>query len=126
MHVRKVQLRCTIEMLEHGECSVKPHVGTHGDVREAAPPSASSSPSAAPPGSRPGSRRAHHTHHSSRGARGRTDAALSAGIRAAGEGDTQVATHKAAQAKGHPQAVVKVPTAGTVMAGWAKDVGSWF
>lgn len=25
-------VRCSIEMLEHGECSVKPHVGTHGDL----------------------------------------------------------------------------------------------
>ena len=28
----KVHVRCSIEMLEHGLCSVKPHVGTHGDI----------------------------------------------------------------------------------------------
>lgn len=112
-HARRVHLRCTIEMLEHGACSIKPHVGTHGDVPEAA-----HGPSPAAAAGRAGERRMHHAY---RGARGRTDDA-SRDDKSAREGDKQVAH----PAHPHPQAVVKVPTAGTVMAGWAKDLGSWF
>ena len=109
----KPHLRCTIEMLEHGKCSTKPHVGTHGDI----PQSAAAS---------------HATSHATAAATASTTAAASRGERtqahAQGHGTSSArGGHKGShKAHAHPQTVVQVPTAGTVMTGWAKDVGSWF
>jgi len=97
----KVQLRCSIEMLEHGQCSSKPHVGTHGDIPKTA--------------AQPSARRTRLP------ARGRDTVDTSSG-----SSKSAAAPQDHLAKATHPQFVVSVPTAGTVMSGWASDVGSWF
>ena len=106
--VAKPHLRCTIEMLEHGECSAKPHVGTHGDIPQPSPAAAAAA----------AAKRAADAGSAHAGARGRN----------VGENDRAQHQSKPAvkAAHEHPQTVVTVPTAGTVISGWAKDVGTWF
>jgi hypothetical protein len=101
------KLLCTIEMLEHGECSTKPHVGTHGDIVQGVNSGALS-----------------QTAVVSRGAR--TQAHTKSESTAPAPAPATAARKGPHKSRAHPQAVVSVPTAGTVMTGWAKDVGSWF
>ena len=94
-------------MLEHGECSTKPHVGTHGDIVQGATSGALSQAAVV-----------------SRGAR--TQAHTKSESSAPAPAPATAARKEPHKSRAHPQAVVSVPTAGTVMTGWAKDVGSWF
>lgn len=92
---------CTIEMLEHGGCSRKPHVGSHGDALPA--------PAEAGP------------RHGRRGRDGRAGGSSRRETVSAPKESSKPAS-TAAHAKG----VVSVPTAGTVMRGWLNDLSGLF
>jgi hypothetical protein len=129
--VARVELRCTIEMLEHGECSSKPHVGSHGDVRLApatAAPAAAPAAFAAPARGRQTRAETQardkmtqqDKDHYSEGERSSLSSNREKGGGGGGGGG------EGGRGRLHARAVVSVPTAGSVVSGWMKDAVSLF